>query len=80
MKLQDLIKLQESHDRLYWELHDLIKCIRDFQLGDYSPLMDEIFDSEHALKLGKGLTKTDKYGKGLKHEKRNSKKDIQKKL
>jgi len=31
-------------------LHDLVWCIRDWQLGDYSPLMDEIFDAEAALK------------------------------
>jgi len=30
-------------------LKDLVHCIRDFQLGDYSPLMDEIFDAEEAI-------------------------------
>jgi hypothetical protein len=41
---------REAADLLYDNLKDLVHCIRDFQLGDYSPLMDEIFDSEHALK------------------------------
>lgn len=43
------MNLQESHDALAYELRQLIKCIRDGELVDYSPLMDEIFDSEHAL-------------------------------
>ncbi len=32
-------------------LKDLVRCIRDFQLGDYSPLMDEIFDAENAIAM-----------------------------
>jgi hypothetical protein len=32
------------------QLKELVRCIREFQLGDYSPLMDEIFDSEAAIK------------------------------
>lgn len=31
-------------------LKDTIKCIRRGDLGDYSPMMDEVFDSEHAIK------------------------------
>lgn len=32
------------------QLKELVRCIREFQLGDYSPLMDEIFDSEVAIR------------------------------
>ena len=35
----------------------MVKCIRNFELGDYSPLMDEIFESEHAIELAKPLAK-----------------------
>lgn len=49
--------LQESHDYLLSNLQDLIKCIRNFELGDYSPLMDEIFDSEDAIKQGRKFKK-----------------------
>lgn len=36
------------------QLKDLVRCIREFQLGDYSPLMDEIFDSEAAIRDAEG--------------------------
>ena len=49
--------LQKSHDLLLENLKAIIKCIRNFELGDYSPLMDEIFDSEHAIKLAQPLSK-----------------------
>jgi hypothetical protein len=29
---------------------DLVLCIRNFELGDYSPLMDELFDIESAIR------------------------------
>ena len=38
-------------------LEDTIKCIRRHDLGDYSPMMDEIFDSEHAIKLARQFRK-----------------------
>lgn len=50
--------LQESHDYLLANLSSLIKCIRNFELGDYSPLMDEIFDSEDAIKEAKKFKKS----------------------
>ena len=31
-------------------LKDFVRCIREGQLGDYSPLMDEIFDAEYAIR------------------------------
>ena len=43
-------KLHASAEHLFRELDDLLYCIEDFQLGDYSPLMDEVFDSRSALK------------------------------
>lgn len=43
-KEQALFKL------LLVNLTDLVRCIRGFKLGDYSALMDEIFDSEDAIK------------------------------
>jgi len=46
-------KLFAASGDLSEALHDLIRCIRDFQLGDYSPLMDEIFDGEYALRKAK---------------------------
>lgn len=49
--------LQESHDLLLKNLTAIVRCIKNFELGDYSPLMDEIFDSEHAIKLAKPLSK-----------------------
>jgi hypothetical protein len=42
-------KLHESAELLFRNLDDLLFCVEDWQLGDYSPLMDEIFDSRHAL-------------------------------
>jgi hypothetical protein len=36
---------------LYEELKGLVACLRNFELGDYSPLMDEIFDSEYVVEL-----------------------------
>lgn len=41
--------LHAAAQDLFRELDDLLYCIEDFQLGDYSPLMDEVFDSRHAL-------------------------------
>jgi hypothetical protein len=32
-------------------LIDLVRVIRDFQCGDYSPIMDEVFDAEHAIRM-----------------------------
>lgn len=32
------------------QLKELVRCIRNNELGDYSPLMDEIFDSEAAIR------------------------------
>ena len=31
-------------------LKDLVKVIRNFECGDYSPIMDEIFDAEYAIR------------------------------
>lgn len=56
VKFLTVVKLKESHELLLKNLKDLIKCIRDGELGDYSPLMDEIFDSEHAIKEAESLT------------------------
>lgn len=50
-------ELLESHNRLLRELKDLIKCIRNFELGDFSPLMDEIFESEDAIEKAEKLLK-----------------------
>ncbi len=47
----------DSHERVCIELEGMVKCIRNFELGDFSPLMDEIFDSENALKLAKPYRK-----------------------
>ena len=30
-------------------LKDLVKVIRNFECGDYSPIMDELFDAEEAI-------------------------------
>jgi hypothetical protein len=40
-----------KHVDLLTPLKDLVHVIRDFQCGDYSPIMDEIFDAEHAIAL-----------------------------
>jgi len=40
-----------AHVDLLTPLKDIVRCIRDFQLGDYSPLYDEIFDAEHAIRM-----------------------------
>lgn len=42
-------KLEKEKASLGGNLDDLLFCIEDFQLGDYSPLMDEVFDSRYAL-------------------------------
>ena len=52
-----------EHVDLLTPLKDLVRCIRDFQLGDYSPLMDEIFDAEHAIRMAEKKPK-----KGLDYE------------
>lgn len=43
------ISLTASHHRLLTELEGLVSRIREHKLGDFSPLMDEIFDSEDAI-------------------------------
>ncbi len=43
-------RLVEAAPELLYQLKTLVRCIREFQLGDYSPLMDEIFDTEAAIK------------------------------
>lgn len=40
-----------AHVDLLNPLKDLVRCIRNGQLGDFSPLMDEIFDAEHAIRM-----------------------------
>jgi hypothetical protein len=47
-------RLIAAAPELLHQLKDLVRCIREFQLGDYSPLMDEIFDSEAAIKDAEG--------------------------
>lgn len=54
---KNMESLQESHDLLLTNLKNLVKCIRNFELGDFGPLMDEIFDSEHAIKKAKKFRK-----------------------
>lgn len=44
-------RLDSAAPELLFQLKQLVRCIREQQLGDYSPLMDEIFDSEHAIQL-----------------------------
>ena len=62
-QIRDLIK---SHDNLLQCEQDWVKCIRRFDMGDYSPVMDELFDSENfikeAVKLKKRL-KLDEFAK-----------------
>ena len=41
---------EETIKSLAEELLGLVACLRAGEMGDYSPLMDEIFDSEHALR------------------------------
>jgi hypothetical protein len=53
--MNEKLTLQESHDLLLRNLKDMVKCIRNFELGDFSPIMDEIFDSEHAIKEAEPL-------------------------
>ena len=38
------------HVTMYKALKDLVKVIRNFEVGDYSPIMDELFDAEDAIK------------------------------
>ena len=52
---QDYVKLRKSHDNLLKNLERLVKCIRNFELGDYSSFMDEIFDLEDAIRKAKKL-------------------------
>ena len=46
-----------KHVDLLTPLKDLVRCIRDGQLGDFSPLMDEIFDAEHAIRMAEARMK-----------------------
>jgi hypothetical protein len=39
-------------------LKDLVRVIRNFECGDYSPIMDELFDAEDAIKSA-GWTKVE---------------------
>lgn len=41
--------LFRSAPELLASLKAMVKCLRSKQLGDYSPLMDEIFDAENAI-------------------------------
>lgn len=34
---------------LLTSLKDLVRVIRNFEVGDYSPIMDELFDAEEAI-------------------------------
>lgn len=43
------------HINLLSPLKELVRVIRDFQCGDYSPIMDEIFEAEHAIRLADGM-------------------------
>lgn len=47
-------RLIAAAPELLANLQDLIKCLRAGQLGDISPLMDEIFDSEAAIAKAAG--------------------------
>lgn len=49
------VALMISAPNLLAQLEDLVRCIREGQLGDYSPLMDEIFDSEYAIRQAEGV-------------------------
>jgi len=44
-------------------LKELVRVIREFQCGDYSAIMDEVFDAEHAIRLAEKKPK-----KGLDYE------------
>jgi hypothetical protein len=35
-------------------LKDLVRVIRNFEVGGYSPIMDELFDAEHAIRVAEG--------------------------
>ncbi len=59
----DILASRTKHVDLLTPLKDLVRCIRDFQLGDYSPLYDEIFDAEHAIRMAEKKPK-----KGLDYE------------
>ena len=43
-----------QHVDLLGPLKDLVNVIRNFEVGDYSPIMDELFDAEHAIRLAEG--------------------------
>jgi hypothetical protein len=40
-----------NHVTMYRALKDMVKVIRNFECGDYSPIMDELFDAEEAIRL-----------------------------
>ena len=43
-----------DNDDFLKPLKDLVKVIRKFEVGDYSPIMDELFDAEEAIRLAEG--------------------------
>lgn len=51
MKIKNTARMMSAAPALFIALRDLVKCIRKGELGDYSPLMDEIFDAEAALAI-----------------------------
>jgi hypothetical protein len=42
-----------KHVDLLTPLEELVRVIKEFRCGDYSPIMDEVFDAEHAIRLAK---------------------------
>lgn len=43
-----------KHVNLLDPLDNLVRVIRNMECGDYSPIMDELFDAEHAIRLARG--------------------------
>ena len=42
-------------------LKDLVRVIRNYEVGDYSPIMDELFDAEEAIGIAE---KNQLFGQG----------------
>ena len=38
-------------------LKDLVRVLRNFEVGDYSPIMDELFDAESAIRIAENKQK-----------------------
>jgi hypothetical protein len=48
--MSDTSESYQANDQVYKNLKNMVRVLRRGDMGYISPIMDEIFDSEHAIK------------------------------